>query len=123
MKTNITQYQKWGIFVFVIILSIVLIQIQNKSALLYGVLVSFVNLGIYLGFYYKNKDQVPHYQAQALIAVINNTVIRFAVIGVLLAIGLTMTEYNPKTLIFGFVLGQVFFLINQLFMVVSTNGK
>lgn len=97
--------------------------IDEKQDYLYGLFVSLINTGIALGVYYLKRKQIPRYPAQALVIVISTTLMRFMIIGGLLIYGFTRFGGIPEPLLLGFVIGQIFFLINQLITVVTSDGK
>ncbi len=93
-------------------LLLVLLLWAEPKALLYGVMVSLVNM-----------HRVAKYPAQALVLVISTTVMRFVCVGALLFWGLVRLQLAPEALILGFVLGQFFFIFHQLITVKANHGK
>lgn len=91
-------------------------------ALVIGGLISLVNAGVYYGFYFYHKHRVSQYPAQALVVVINSTVVRFLLIGGLLILAYKETSLAANSLLLGFILGQLFFLIHH-FLVKTNNVK
>lgn len=87
-----------------------------------GLLISVLNAIIYYGFYFYHKRLISRYPMQALVVVASSTVVRFLVIGGLLVLCFHNPNLTAKTLVLGFVLGQLFFLIHHL-MVASNNVK
>ncbi|PID65031.1 MAG: hypothetical protein CR977_02480 [Gammaproteobacteria bacterium] len=104
-------------------LLLVLLLWAEPKALLYGVMVSLVNMGLYYGFFLRHRHRVAKYPAQALVLVISTTVMRFVCVGVLLFWGLVRLQLAPEALILGFVLGQFFFIFHQLITVKVNHGK
>ncbi len=110
-----------GLF-FVGLLLGLLLWVEPK-ALLYGVMVSLANMGLYYGFFLRHRYRIAKYPGQALVLVISATVMRFVCVGVLLFCGLSQLQLAPKALILGFVLGQFFFIFHQLITVKANHGK
>ncbi len=94
----------------------------NQLGFGYGLLISLFNAGIYYGFYFYHRRLVSRYPMQALVIVVCSTIVRFLIIGGLLVLCFHNPNLTAKTLVLGFVLGQLFFLIHHL-MVASNNVK
>lgn len=109
--------------VFFILLVVVSLSLKSANALLMGVGISFINAGIYWAMHFRHIVRVPDYPAQALMVVVSTTVVRFILVGALLIWALTKTTLTPTSVLLGFVLGQIFFLVNQLIVVAKNNGK
>lgn len=122
MNIKISRNNYKLLVIFLAFLSISLSLTQDKKAFLYGIFVSLANLGVYYYFYFRHKNKIPEYQGQALVVVVISIVTRFILIGGLLVWGLTQFS-ESESLLLGFVLGQLFFLFNQLLTVAITDGK
>ncbi len=94
----------------------------NQVSFGFGLLISLCNTGIYYGFYFYHKRLISRYPMQALVVVASSTVVRFLLIGGLLVLCFHNSNLTAKTLVLGFVLGQLFFLIHHL-MVAASNVK
>ncbi len=88
----------------------------------YGVFVSLVNIVIQAVIYFGHKRKVSRYPSQALVVVVINTVTRLLAVVGLLLLGFRHFLLSAEYILLGFVLGQVFFLIHQLW-VTQDNGK
>lgn len=97
--------------------------VESKQAFAYGILVSFVNAVLYYGFYWRHRRRIATYPEQALVVVVSSTVTRFALVGCSLILGWVNLQLQPESLILGFVLGQIFYLLNQLITVKTSHGK
>lgn len=95
----------------------------DQVALFYGTAVGLVNLSMSYGLYWWHRQRIAKYQAQALVLVVRSMVFRwFAVCG-LLVFGLRQMDDAPTVVLVGFVIGQLFYLINQLIRVATQHGK
>ncbi len=110
-----------GIVFFVFFIVLVMFFLGQKSFGC-GMLVSLLNASAYYGFYFYHKRLISRYPMQALVVVASSTVVRFLFIGGLLVLCFHNPNLTAKTLVLGFVLGQLYFLIHHL-MVASSNVK
>lgn len=96
---------------------------DDKTAYFLGFSVSLINalLAVFFRWWYGRK--IPRYSGQTLAIVVQTVVIRFVTVGALLIYSFKWLELTPKSIILGFVIGQIFFLINQLITVVKNDGK
>lgn len=108
-----------AVVILMISLSVTLLKAEAFG---YGVLVSALNTVLYFFYYQHYRHKVATYPNQALVVVVVMMVMRFALVGGLLLAGFEYLALAAKPLLLGFVLGQLFFLINQL-MVVKSYGK
>ncbi len=106
------------IFLVVVIFTVILL--TNQLDFFYGLLISVVNVGVFYGFYFYHKKRISRYPAQALVVVVSSTVARFLLIGGLLVLAFQHPNVAAKSLVLGFVLGQLFFFIHHL--LVATNN-
>lgn len=125
MTKIITSQSKRNLFIFVSFVCFVTLMMLVKFPLAFciGLGISFVSTCVYLIMQARHLRRVPDYPAQALVVVISTMIVRFFIIGAALAWVLTQTALSATTVLLGFVVGQVFFLINQLIMVAKNNGK
>lgn len=113
----------WIIWLVFFISAVFFSFLTNVYGFVYGAVVSLVNVSLYYGFYWRHRRRVPAYSGQALTVVISSTVTRFFFVGLLLVLGWEKLNLEPKSLILGFVLGQIFYLVNQLITVRIHHGK
>lgn len=105
------------------LISVIGLILPNYTAYLYGLAISVVNIGLYYGFYARYRRRIAVYPAQALVVVIVSTVTRFLLVGMLLVAVFRWLPADAKTVMLGFVVGQVYFLLNHLTMVATNNVK
>lgn len=125
MTKIINKQNKQNLFIFTCLVCFValLISLQFPLAFCIGLGISFVSIGIYSIMQARHLGRVPNYPAQALVVVISTTIARFSIVGAALVWVLTQTALSATTVLLGFVVGQVFFLINQLITVAKNDGK
>lgn len=103
----------------VIVFFIALYFVPARMAFCYGVMVALVNLLLLYVFYYWYRRRVARYLGQGLVVMTQTVVVRFFVVGCLLVVGFYQLAFSPFSLVLGFVLGQVFYLLNQLVRVLT----
>lgn len=115
--------KKKFILTFLILVVVISLLTSSTRAFVWGVIVSGINMGLYWGFYAIYCRRIPRYSGHSLTLVISTTLTRFVVVGCLLVLGFHRIGFDPKPLLLGFVLGQLFFLLHQLTTVATNNVK
>ncbi|MGY0398361.1 MAG: ATP synthase subunit I [Ostreibacterium sp.] len=109
--------------IFIMLFTVLAISLSNHLAFFYGTVISLCNIALYYAFFVQHKGRVARYPEQALVIVVTTTSIRFLLVGSLLIVAFTTMKLEAQSILLGFVLGQLFFLIHQLVMVVEKDGK
>lgn len=104
---------------FLAVLVVVMLHVTDKLAVWYGVFISAVNFGLLAFFQRYHRQGVPAYLQQGLILLIRSVVIRFLVVACLLMFSFKYLAVVPAATLLGFVLGMMFFFVNQLIRLVT----
>ncbi|PIE44806.1 MAG: hypothetical protein CSA44_03065 [Gammaproteobacteria bacterium] len=105
-------------------ISILFCQISDKCfSFCFGIIVSLLNIILYYGVYGWHKHRISAYPAQALVAVVFSTAMRFMLVGTLLIWAFKLSSLSVEPVILGFVISQLIFLFNHLTLVKTNNVK